>query len=221
MNMKKKEARGWDYLNLALFAFAGLGIEVIYAYLLEPVIYGGAMNEWSVTQSIIHWILTCTTWGLITYFIAKYAYTRYNFNLFENKGRIKVWQWIVTVICIALVLTGSYIDWDGFKVIHEYQSNGMPKFIFQYIYYLFETGLFLLIIVFGQKACEKWFKKESIPYGGIAVALTWGMAHWMTKGSLMTGLFTAACGFSFGVVYLLLNRNIKWTYLVLCIMFIL
>jgi hypothetical protein len=221
MTMKKEEARGWDYLNLSLFAFAGLGIEVVYANLLEPVIYGGPMSEWSVAQSIIHWILTCITWGLITFFLVKYADSKYDFNLFKDKGKIKLWQWITTIICIVLELISTYIDWNGFKVIREYQSNGMPKFVFQYIYYVFETGLFLLIIVFGQKACEKWFKKETIPYGGIAVALTWGLAHWMTKGSLMTGLFTAVCGFGFGVVYLLLNRNIKWTFLVLCIMFIL
>ncbi len=221
MILKQKEATGRDYLNLALFAFAGLGVEVIYAYIIEPAIYGGSMQEWSVVQTILHWIITCITWGFIAYFIVKYTYKKYNFNIFESKGTIKAWQWLATGICIALVLISSYIDWEGFKVIHEYQRNGLPKFIFQYIYYLFETVLFLLIIVFGQKACEKWFQNAAIPYGGIAVALTWGMAHWMTKGSLLTGLYTAVCGFSFGVVYLLLNRNIKWTYLVLCIMFIL
>lgn len=79
----------------------------------------------------------------------------------------------------------------------------------------------MLIIVYGQKAFEVWFKKANIPYGGIVVALTWGMAHWFTKGSLYAGVFTALGGFCFGVVYLLLNRNIKWTYVALCIMFIL
>lgn len=221
MNIEKKEAKGRNYLDLALCAFAGLGIEAIYAYLLEPVIYGCAMSEWSVMQSIFHWILTCITWGVVTFLIVRYADKRYGFNIFESKEKIKVWQWILTIICIALVLVSSYIDWNGSKVLHEFQSNGILKFIFQYIYYLFETCLFLLIIVFGQKAFEKWFHKENIPYGGIVVALTWGMAHWMTKGSLFTGLFTAACGFCFGVVYLLLNRNIKWAYLVLCIMFML
>lgn len=221
MKIKKKEAKGRNYLDFALYAFTGLGIEAIYAYLLEPAIYGRAMSEWNVVQSICHWILTCVTWGVIAFLIVKYAYKCYGFNIFENKGKIKVWQWILTIICAALVLVSNYIDWNGFKVLKEFQSKGTLKFIFQYIYYLFETCLFMLIIVFGQKAFEKWLHKENIPYGGIVVALTWGMAHWMTKGNLFTGLFTAACGFGFGVVYLLLNRNIKWTYVVLCIMFML
>lgn len=179
------------------------------------------MKQWTVAQSICHWILTCITWGVIGFFIVRYAYKRYDFNLFESKEKIKAWQWITIAICVALVLVGSYIDWNGFKVLHEFHSNGMPKFVFQYIYYFFETSLFMLIIVFGQKACEVWFKKQNIPYGAIIVALTWGLVHWVTKGSLLTGLLTAACGFCFGVVYLLLNRNIKFTYLILCIMFIL
>lgn len=221
MNVVRKEAKGSNYLTLALYAFAGLGIEGIYAFFLEPMIYGRAMSEWNVTQSILHWILTCITWGVVAFLIVKYAYRRYGFNLFEKRGKIKVWQWILTIICATLVLISSYIDWNGSKVLHEFQNKGLLKFIFQYIYYLFETCLFMLIIVFGQKAFEKWLYKENIPYGGIVVALTWGMGHWATKGSFFTGLFTAACGFSFGVVYLLLNRNIKWTYLVLCIMFML
>lgn len=127
----------------------------------------------------------------------------------------------LVILCVAFVLTASYLDWGGSKVLAELESNGALKFTFQYLYYLFETALFLLIIVYGQKAFEKWIHRENIPYGGIVVALTWGMAHWLTKGSLSAGLFSAVSGFCFGVVYLLLNRNIKWTYVVLCIMFIL
>ena len=113
------------------------------------------------------------------------------------------------------------MDWGGSKLLIEFGRLGVLKFIFQYIYYLFEVILFMLIIVYGQKAFELWFKKKNIPYGGIVVALTWGLGHWFTKGTLVTGLYTAFAGFCYGVVYLLLNRNIKWTYVVLCIMFIL
>lgn len=77
----------------------------------------------------------------------------------------------------------------------------------------------MLIIVFGQKACEKWFKNERIPYGGIVVALTWGLAHIFTKGEILVGLMAALGGFIFGIVYLLVNRDIKKTFLLLFIMF--
>lgn len=39
MSEQNVTAKGMDYLNLALWAFAGLGVEVIYAFLLEPFLY--------------------------------------------------------------------------------------------------------------------------------------------------------------------------------------
>ena len=36
--------RGWGILSLGLDAFAGLGLEVVYAFLLEPLLYGGTME---------------------------------------------------------------------------------------------------------------------------------------------------------------------------------
>ncbi|HAV90620.1 MAG TPA: hypothetical protein DCW44_05055 [Eubacterium sp.] len=113
------------------------------------------------------------------------------------------------------------MDWNGSKVLSELKSRGALLFTFQYIYYLFEVLLVLLIIVFGQMAFEKWFNNNKIPFGGIIVALTWGLGHWVSKGSLATGLYTAVGGFVFGSVYVLTNRNVKLSYLLLCIMFIL
>lgn len=221
MNLTKNEPKGGNYLGLALFAFAGLGMEVLYAYLLEPLIYGCGMEEWNTIQTIMHWIITCITWIIVGILIIKNAKRKYDFDIFQKVEKNKLWKWILTGLFVILALVSSYIDWNGSKVLHEFQSRGMLLFIFQYIYYLVETFLFMLIIVFGQLAFEQWFKKPNIPYGGIVVALTWGLAHWLSKGSFYTGIYTAIAGFGFGVVYLLLNRNIKWTYIVLCIMFIL
>ena len=77
---------------------------------------------------------------------------------------MKPFQWIAVGACLIFTLSVSYIDWGGFKVVKEFYYNGVLKFIFQYIYYVFETGLFTLIIVFGQKAFEKmvWESEISI-----------------------------------------------------------
>ena len=219
--VNEKKGKGMDYILLALTAFGGLGMEVLYANLLEPMIYGCGMKEWSTWQTILHWVITCITWALMAWYTVKSAKKDCGFDLFEKSEPIKPWQWMATAGCVAICLISTYFDWGGSKLLIEFQRNGALKFTFQYIYYLFEVVLFMLIIVFGQKAFEVWFKKKNIPYGGIVVALTWGMAHWFTKGSLVAGLYTAFGGFCFGVVYLFLNRNIKWTYVALCIMFIL
>ncbi len=63
--------------------------------------------------------------------------------------------------------------------------------MFQYIYYLAEGFLISLVIVYGQKAFEKWFKNDKIPYGGIVLGLIWGLFHILTKGSVLVGIFSA------------------------------
>lgn len=222
--MKKSDQKavtGLKFINLALYAFAGLGIEGIYAYLIEPRIYGVSMQEWTVSENIIHWIVTCITWGIVAYALTRFAKNRYKFDLFEIRAeKMKTWQWICVLLCIILLAYISYNDWQGLKPLIEYRKLGMPRFVFQYLYYAVETILFMLILIFGQKACELWFGKEGVPYGGIIVAATWGLAHILTKGDVWTGILTAMAGFSFGVVYLLLNRDIKKVYPVLLIMFL-
>lgn len=221
METAMKRVNGMHYMWLALTAFGGLGMEMLYAWLLEPMIYGCGMQDWETRHIIIHWIITCITWGTIAWYTVKSAKRNCGFNLFEKSRPVKLWQWGIAIGCAAICLGSTYMDWGGSKLLIEFGRLGALKFTFQYIYYLFEVVLFMLIIVYGQKAFELWFKKTDIPYGGIVVALTWGMAHWLTKGTLAAGLYTAFGGFCFGTVYLVLNRNIKWTYAALCVMFIL
>ena len=215
-----KRPAGINYMISALLAAAGIGIEIIYALLIEPVFYGEQMQNWTNSQIILHWIITCISWGTVIILLIRNSKNKYGFDLLEKKEKMKIPQLAGVFICILFSLYTSYLSWEGFKIIREFQSNGLTKFIFQYIYYAFETGLFTLIIIFGQKAFEMWFRKEKIPFGGIVAALTWGLGHIFTKSDLMTGLYSALSGFMFGSVYLLVNKDFKKTLYVLYIMFI-
>ena len=220
MKEKKEKITGGDYLSLGLYAFAGLGMEVLYAYWLEPVIYGVPMQDWSNEQTIVHWILTCITWGIFAYILIRKSGKKYRFPLLEKGKAISLWQMGLCALLILLAFIVDYISWGGFKVYLEYVNKGFLLFAFQYLYYAFETMLFLLIIVFGQKACEVWFHREEIPYGGIICGLTWGLAHIFTK-NLLTGFLGIALGFALGSVYLLVNRDFRKAYVVLFFMFVL
>ncbi len=215
----EKKITGWDFFSLGMIAFGGLGIEVLYAFLLEPMLYGGPMESWTTGQNILHWIITCLTWGLVSYLLILDSKKKYQFNLFATADKMTKWQWVSVILCVVIALVASYIDWKGFKIIKEFQNRGLLLFIFQYIYYAFETVLFMLIIIFAQKAFEVWFKRKNIPYGGIICGITWGLAHISTKGSLWIGLETMFLGFLLGVTYLLVNKDIKKTYILLFIMF--
>ena len=130
----QRNGKGWNFFAYALIAFAGLGIEVLLAFFLEPVIYGCAMNEWSTWQNISHWIMTCICWGLMSYFLIRASKQKYGFDVFAYEGKMKAWQWGTVFVIFVLMLIVSYIDWNGSKVLKELHYNGWLKFIFQYIY---------------------------------------------------------------------------------------
>ena len=217
---KNSTISGGDHFSLGLIAFGGLGMEVLYAYLLEPVLYGASMENWSTTQMIIHWVLTCITWGIFVFALIRKAEGSYQFPILKKGDPMRLWQWGLCLVLVFLAFLADYISWGGFKVHLELERNGILLFLFQYIYYAFETMLFLLIIVFGQKACEVWFRRPDIPYGGIICGLTWGLAHVFTK-DLGTGLLGLILGFAMGGGYLLVNRDLKKAYGLLFLMFVL
>lgn len=218
---QNKQGKGLDYLCLALYAFGGLGLEILLAFAIEPVLYGRSMSQWSVMETIIHWILTCILWGMMTICLINKAMKNYAFDVFQYKPMLKKVQWLKVMILGIGIVAISYWDWNGFKIIKEYQNKGLIKFIFQYIYYFFEVGLFTLIIVFGQKAGELWFKTAKIPFGGMVLGLSWGLAHILTKGSIRMGLELLVVSIVFGSIYLILRKDIKKAYLVLAILFVL
>lgn len=216
----KSAVKGSDFFGLGFIAFAGLGMEGVYAYLLEPWLYGVSMDSWSEAQIIFHWILTCITWGIFAILLIKKAEGTYQFPILKKGKAMALWQWGLCGLSLLLSLFMNYMDWGGFKVYLEFVRRGPLLFTFQYIYYAFETMLFLLIIVFGQKACELWFHKQAIPYGGIVCGLTWGLGHVFTK-DLATGLQSLVLGFMMGSVYLFVNRDLKKAYGVLFFLFVL
>lgn len=86
----------------------------------------------------------------------------------------------------------------------------MP-FILQYVYYAFETGLIVLEIAFAQEAGEQKFQRKNIPWGGIFLALTWGAMHILLKGP-QAGLGTMMNAFLYGIVFILLKKDVRVAY---------
>ncbi len=215
-----KKVFGINYIILSIAVFLCFGLELCLAYFIEPIIYGVSISQWTEWQNILHWIMTCILWGMGSFAIVKFAKVRYEFDLFQKGNKMNMQQWLVVIVFVIASLLISYFDWNGSKIIKEFYINGCVKFFFQYMYYVFETFLVMLILIFGQKAFEKWFIKTNIPYGGIILAVTWGVGHFITK-DIITGIVTAIMSLAFGSIYLLVNRDISKAYPILFIMFVL
>ncbi len=212
---------GFMFLLFALLAFGGLGLEMLLAFLIEPLIYGVGLSDFSTAQLIFHWIITCITWGVSAFILLFFAKRVLDFDVFSSRQSIRLAGWAVCLASLALCVAISIIDWKGFKPAKEFAYNGGLKFTFQYLYYIFETVLVYLIVVFAQEAGEKWFKQDKIPYGGIFAALTWGMIHWLTQGSLTAGLLSLVFALLFGVVYIFAKKNTRIAFPLILLMLIL
>ena len=211
---------GGKYMCLTLLAIVGFCFEFVLAFVLEPVIWGVSLADYSTSQYIVHWTITCVVWGIVGFGLMITAKNKYKYDILKKGSSMIWWQWIIIVACIAASLIVSYISWNGFKAMKEYNNLGLLKFVFQYVYYLFETMLVSLILIFSQKAFEEWFHKTNIPYGGIILALTWGIGHLFSK-DLLTAILCIIVSLAYGSIYLLTNRDFVKTYFVLSIMFIL
>ena len=208
--MLKKETTAIDYLGYALYAFGGLGIEILLL-MLEASIWGTSQSEWIDLQDIIHWVITCLIWGLFAFLLLKHV----------PKEEIKVRK--CAILPVLLIMMGSIIFtsvvWNGCKPVIELINHGGIKFIIQYIYYAFESMLMVLIIIFGQLSYEKFIgKKSKLPAGSILLAMTWGLVHIVTQG-VSTGIYACIQACLFGMVYLVLQRNTKISYMVISFMF--
>ena len=209
----------WDYLWYALYAFAGLGLEILLLSFVEPMFLGKA-NDYDLMQNVIHWILTIICWAVIIVWLIKSSQKKLNYNIINN-NKVSVKGLAISLILIIACILLNVYDWGTLKIFGEFSKKGIVEFVFQYLYYIFEVGLVYLIVVFGQKFIESLIKRKScIPFGGIILCCTWGAIHILSQGSVVTGLGVMVFALMYGMMYLVLNRNTKLSFLAMLSAFI-
>lgn len=201
-----------DYLGYALYAFGGLGIEILLM-MFEINLWGISNNQWTISQNLIHWTVTCLIWGVLAFLLLN--------QIPKQRPKIKKVNVGAAGLIILVSIIYTTFVWNGVKPIIEFTNNGLIKFVVQYVYYACESILILLIIVFGQMFFEKMVgRKSHLPAGSIILALTWGLIHILTQG-ISTGVYACIQACLFGFVYLALNKRIAISYVAIAFMFML
>ncbi|SJZ74288.1 hypothetical protein [Anaerorhabdus furcosa] len=211
----------WDYLNYAMLAFLGLGLEMGLLLFVEPFIFSGTItSQYSSLQKIIHWVATMFLWvGMIVYIIVDLKKVK-KFDVF-NYTKPSYKGIVVSIILVIICIGMNYYDWHTLKIMAEFQSKSFILFLFQYLYYFVEIGLVLLILICGQAFFEENFQqREGVPYGGLVLCFTWGIVHYLSKGSLSTAMAVMIYSILFGLIYTNMKKNTLWTYLLILLAFI-
>ncbi len=215
------------FLKLALYTFCVMALEIVLLF-VESILYGTSqIYQLGIRAVTIHWSVTYLLWGVGALLLCYYSKKK-GFNLLAIKATPSAKSLFIVAALFITKLLLSLISFDfRLKPFVEYitfmklyANLGVLAFILQYIYYAFEALLILLSIVFGQKAGEILFIKVNIPWGGLFLALTWGLVHIFT-GTVISGLFSMVCAIIFGTTFLLLKNNIRYAYPIIFFMFIL
>ena len=244
-----------EFLWYGLYAFAGFGLELLLIMVENMFII-----EETLFSDCLHWVLTSILWGLMGFVLYKNSKNKLNYDI-KNNNKIETKNIIISLILAVVVLVIKYFVVGGIKPIMEFNNLGAVRFVFQYIYYLFEVILIILTIAFGQKffevagdgknAAKYKIKAETghtsdnrivnetknkiksetvseienktenkvVPYGGLFLACTWGLIHILTQ-DFSTGVYAFLVAIVYGVIYLLLNKNTRWAYLGILVLFV-
>jgi hypothetical protein len=211
------EIRWTKYFWLSILSFGAFMLEYL-SIIIEVILLHVDIQNYTAQQRSIHHIIMVFMWSVFIGVLLLFSKKHYRFPTSGNQeGKISVRNWIVTLACFIGCKIFTFIDWHTLKVIGEAQGKTIFQFFAQYLYYIFEVMLVILIIIYGQKAIETFLKKESpIPFGGIILAMTWGIFHFVSRGvgiEIWNGISTMIFSVLSGEIYLKLNKRWLHSYL--------
>jgi len=207
-----REIKWTKYLWMSLLSFGAFFLEYFSIFLIESAILHLDIWNYTAEQRSIHCIIMVFMWAFFIGVLLLFSRKYYHFPVRENKrGKISLKNCVVTLACFIGCKIMTFIDWHTLKIVGEAQGKTAFQFCMQYLYYIFEVVLVVLIIIYGQKAIETLMKKESqIPFGGIILSVTWGAFHFVSRGvglEIWNGISTMIFSVLSGVMYLRLNRQ--------------
>lgn len=147
---------------------------------------------------------------------------------FRHKEVPTVKNILFGLLCMSISTAIIYISWDGLKIYREFTGSmrelgvslGSAYLAALYFYYLLEAVLITMVIAFAQEAGEALLRPRWIPYGGIALAVLWGLPHIAFHG-IADGAITIARAPLFGLAYLAMRKNPKYAFPLILLMFLL
>ena len=221
-----RKVKWTKYLWLSLLSFGAFMLELLSIFVIEVPFLHVDIQNYTANQRSIHHIIMAFMWAVVIAMLLFFSQKYFNFPSGRNKEeKSSLKNWLITFACLIGCKIMTFIDWHTLKIVGEAQGKTVFQFCAQYLYYIFEVLLVLLIIIYGQKAFETLLEKESlIPFGGIILAVTWGAFHFVSRGvglEIWNGISTMIFSVLSGVMYLRLNKKCLYSYLFIAIGYLL
>ncbi len=206
-------------INPAIFFIVGtvclIGLHSQFLLLeIESFIFDKNYTEFSITESVTHWILICVVWGILGIALFYIVSRVYGYDIMKKEQRPDTRDIIIAIMLLSSSIGVKYILLGGWQMAIDFKQQGWFQFIFLYLYYLFEALIVLLSAIFFQEGCEMILKnKTPFAFGGTTLALTWGLTHFITRGDMVTALYYTVVAFFIGCAYLTAKKNFYIAYI--------
>lgn len=205
MQTKGKFKSGLGYALLALLMFFLLSMDILSFFVLGPILDGQPLST-EPTGIFNHWyaraganLFSTLLWVITVLLVLRWAKRR------GESSELLGWRFdkqallvfgLGVILLIVVIRWGAPSDSPWLRVVSEYRGferqypgYGVAVTAAQHIYYIAESAMVALCLAAWQRAGEVWTDKKVIPWGGVGLALTWGMAHgiWGLLPSLLLG----------------------------------
>jgi hypothetical protein len=206
----KRSSFGGLTLFILAFPLINIFLTELYSYIAEGT-WRLPFRERSATTAFMCYWITIIPWVILLRRYKKWAERR---RVFRIGNRIGSRAWILLGVLLGGFLVFRFIHPHESSLLSTYrlheelwgQAWGIIITASLYFYYFFEGVMMAWITDAFQTAGESLFHKIWIPWGGIGLALTWGVLHFFTKG-LSMGIVAVFFGFFAGVLFVLGQRN--------------
>ncbi|MGL4393457.1 MAG: hypothetical protein ACRCSK_08525 [Fusobacteriaceae bacterium] len=224
--MNSKNINPSKFILFAFLSVVGFCLEFLVSAIESPFYNSAETIE--VNFFLLHQAVTFFVWAVYIFFLCKSIKKYLNFDFFSfTEKPIKK---NMILICIILIITTTFsmstFGWhmkpyiDFLKLEGRFYSSAFGLYLINYIYYFFQSIFIYFIISLGQEFGERKFKKK-FPYGGFILGIAWGIVHMIFRNGQISELWQILLGFPFGSVYLLSNKNPRYAFSVIFLIFVL
>jgi hypothetical protein len=209
--------------TLALLAFAVFGWELVVTMLLDGVIEGVVGPTW---LRAVHWLVTAAGWtaGALVLLRQEPWLAGAASDAIRGRGRRVAVGTVALVVAIG-VRTALTQEWKPLaEVTRLHEDVGSSAFAVSLaalvLYYLAETLVIVVLVGYGQRwGTERW-GRPAVPWGGLALACTWGATHLLLQGPA-GGLYAMGAAVLYGLLHLAASGRFGRSYALTCAAFLL
>ncbi|MBO9569028.1 MAG: hypothetical protein J7503_09390 [Cellulomonas iranensis] len=210
--------------NLALYAFAVFGWELVVGLALDGAIRGAVGERWAPA---VHWLVTAAGWLAGALLLLRHAPWRSDDPVAApaGPGRARRAAYAAAALVLAVGSRAALThEWkplaEAVRLHDDVGSAFAPSLAALVVYYLAEVLVIVTLLGYGQRWGEAARGRSDVPWGGLVLAATWGLVHVLLQGPA-GGAYAMGAAVLYGVLHRAVRGHLGLTYALVATAFVL